>query len=146
MNTRNLLFIISLLLTYTYCFPAHAQEAQGLDVTINEADGDVEIMLPNTFQWIPAPSEAGSIFSEGTQIRTGPFSSMTLVFADSSVVYVDSFTFMTIEKFFKSGNVVTTRLNLIVGSIGNTINEGTPFKNDFKIATPSSPHRYVKEK
>ena len=62
---------------------------------------------------------------------------MTLVFADSSVVYVDSFTFMTIEKFFKSGNVVTTRLNLIVGSIGNTINEGTPFKNDFKIATPS---------
>jgi hypothetical protein len=136
MSVRSLLFT-SIFLTFVNTLSAHAQKAQGLDVTINEADGDVEIMLPNTFQWIPAPSEAGSIFSEGTQIRTGPFSSMTLVFADSSVVMVDSFTFMTVEKFFKTGNVVTTRLNLIVGSIGNTINEGTPFKNDFKIATPS---------
>jgi len=132
-----LLLIIYILLTFTYCFPAYAQKVQKLDVTINEVKGDVEIIPPNTFQWIPAPEEGGSMFSEGLQIRTGPFSSMTLVFADSSVVYVDSFTFMTLEKFFKSGDIVTTRLNLIVGSIGNTINEGTPFKNDYKIVTPS---------
>lgn len=137
MNVRNVLIIISFLLPFVYGISVYAQKEQRLDVTINEAKGDVEIMLPNTFQWIPAPSEAGSIFSEGTQIRTGPFSSISLVFADSSVVMIDSFTFMTVEKFFKTGNVVTTRLNLIVGSIGNTINEGTPFKNDFKIATPS---------
>lgn len=102
MNTRNLLFIISLLLTYTYCFPAHAQEAQGLDVTINEADGDVEIMLPNTFQWIPALQKQAAYFlKEHRSVR--PFSSMTLVFADSSVVYVDSFTFMTIENSLNQG-------------------------------------------
>lgn len=77
------------------------------------------------------------MFSEGLQIRTGPFSSISLVFADSSVVLVDSFTFMTIEGFSKSGDVVTTRLNLIVGSIVNTLNEGTPFENDYKISTPS---------
>ncbi len=117
--------------------PVHAQEVQGLDVTINEVDGDVEIMLPNTFQWIPVPAEGGSMFSEGIQIRTGPFSSISLVLADSSVVLVDSFTFMTVEKFFKTGNVVTTRLNLIVGSIVNTLNEGTPFENDYKVVTPS---------
>ena len=115
----------------------HAQEMQVLDVTINEADGDVEIMLPNTFQWIPAPSEAGTIFSEGTQIRTGPFSSVSLIFADSSVVMVDSFTFMTVEKFFKTGNVVTTKLNLIVGSIVNTLNEGTQYENKYNVATPT---------
>ena len=133
---RNIL-IVSIFLTFAYNLTANAQITQKLDVTINEADGDVEIMLPNTFQWIPAPSEAGSIFSEGTQIRTGPFSSVSLVFADSSVVLVDSFTFMTVEKFFKTGNVVTTRLNLIVGSIVNTLNEGTPFENDYKVITPS---------
>ncbi len=127
----------SILLTFIYVLPVHAQTTQKLDVTINEADGDVEMMLPNTFQWIPTPTEAGSIFSEGTQIRTGPFSSVSLVFADSSVVLVDSFTFMTVEKFFKTGNVVTTRLNLIVGSIVNTLNEGTPFENDYKVVTPS---------
>ncbi len=136
MNTRSLL-ILSIFLTFAYSLTANAQVTQKLDVTINEADGDVEMMLPNTFQWIPAPAEAGSIFSEGTQIRTGPFSSVSLVFADSSVVLVDSFTFMTVEKFFKIGNVVTTRLNLIVGSIVNTLNEGIPHENDYKVVTPS---------
>jgi hypothetical protein len=131
------ILILSIFLTFAYNLTANAQTTQKLDVTINEADGDVEMMLPNTFQWIPAPSEAGSIFSEGTQIRTGPFSSVSLVFADSSVVLVDSFTFMTVEKFFKTGNVVTTRLNLIVGSIVNTLNEGIPYENDYKVITPS---------
>jgi len=131
------ILILSIILTFAYNLPVYAQIVQKLDVTINEADGDVEMMLPNTFQWIPAPTEAGSIFSEGTQIRTGPFSSVSLVFADSSVVLVDSFTFMTVEKFFKIGNVVTTRLNLIVGSIVNTLNEGIPYENDYKIVTPS---------
>lgn len=137
MNVRNVLIIISFLLPFVYSTSVHAQKAQSLDVTINEAKGDVEIMLPNTFQWIPAPSEAGSIFSEGTQIRTGPFSSISLVFADSSVVMIDSFTFMTVEKFFRTGNVVTTRLNLIVGSIVNTLNEGTQYENKYKVVTPT---------
>jgi hypothetical protein len=136
MSVRSLL-VTSIFLLLVNTLSVHAQEVQRLDVTINKADGDVEIMLPNTFQWIPAPSEAGSIFSEGTQIRTGPFSSISLVFADSSVVMIDSFTFMTVEKFFRTGNVVTTRLNLIVGSIVNTLNEGTPFENNYKIVTPS---------
>jgi hypothetical protein len=136
MSVRSLL-VISIFLTFANTLSAHAQKAQELDVTINEADGDVEIMLPNTFQWIPAPSEGGGIFSEGTQIRTGPFSSLSLVFADSSVVMVDSFTFMTVEKFSKKGNVVTTRLNLIVGSIVNTLNEGTQYENKYKVVTPT---------
>ncbi len=72
MSTFKIIFIISILLTFAYNLTANAQTTQKLDVTINEADGDVEIMPPNTFQWIPVPSEAGSIFSEGTQIRTGP--------------------------------------------------------------------------
>ncbi len=92
-------------------------------------------MLPNTYQWIPA--KAGSMFSQGAQIRTGPFSSTSLAFADSSVALADSFTFMTIEKFFKSGDVVTTRINLIVGSLVSTLNDGAPFENDYKIVTPS---------
>ncbi len=131
------ILILPIFFTFAYNLTANAQTTQKLDVTIHEADGDVEMMIPNTFKWIPAPAEAGSIFSEGTQIRTGPFSSVSLVFADSSVVLVDSFTFMTVEKFFKTGNVVTTRLNLIVGSIVNTLNEGTPFENDYKVVTPS---------
>jgi len=97
----------------------------------------VKMMLPNTFNWIPVPAEAGSIFSEGSQIRTGPRSSVSLVFADSSVVLVDSLTYMTVEQFFRSGNVVTTRINLVIGSIVNTLNDGTPFDNDYKIVTPS---------
>ena len=131
------LLVLSIFITFAYSFPVYAEKVQKLDVTINEVVGDVEIMLPNTFEWIPAPKEGGSIFTEGVQIRTGPFSSMSLVFADSSVVYLDSFTFMTVEKFFKSGDVVTTRLNLIIGSIVNTLNVGTPYENDYKVSTPS---------
>lgn len=62
---------------------------------------------------------------------------MSLVFADSSVVLVDSLTYMTVEQFFRSGNVVTNRINLVVGSIVNTPNDGTQFDNDYKIVTPS---------
>lgn len=134
MSFRSLL-IISVFFIFVYILPVHAQIGQRLDGTVKEVKGDVEIMLPNTFQWVPA--RAGSAFSEGTQIRTGPFSTASLVFADSSVALVDSFTFMTVEKFFKSGNVVTTRINLIVGSLVNTLNDGTPFENDYKIVTPS---------
>ena len=133
---RNFL-IIPICLIFLSVFPAYAQDVQILDVTINEAKGDVEMMLPNTFNWIPIPAEAGVTFSEGTQIRTGPLSSVSLVFADSSVVIVDSLTYMTVEQFFRSGNVVTTRINLIVGSLVNTLNDGTPFENDYKIVTPS---------
>ena len=133
---RNIL-MLSISLTFAYNHPANAQTTQKLDVTVNEVDGDIEMMLPNTFQWIPVPAEAGSIFSEGTQIRTGPFSSVSLVFADSSVVMVDSFTFMSVEQFFKTGNVVTTRLNLMVGSIVNTLNEGTQYENKYKVVTPT---------
>ncbi len=134
-NTKTLL-ILSIFIAFAgaYRSPVYAQKQ---DVTINEVVGDVEIMLPNTFEWVPAPKEGGSIFTEGVQIRTGPFSSMSLVFADSSVVYLDSFTFMTVEKFFKSGDIVTTRLNLVIGSMVNTLNEGTPYENDYKVATPS---------
>lgn len=135
-NTKAIL-ILSIFITIAYGLPVYAKKAQKLDVTINEVVGDVEIMLPDTFKWVPAPKEGGSDFTEGVQVRTGPFSSMSLVFADSSVVFVDSFTFMTVEKFFKSDNVVTTRLNLIVGSIVNTLNEGAPYQNDYKVATPS---------
>ncbi len=125
----------SILLTFVYVLPVHAQVAERLDVVVKDVKGDVEIMPPNTLQWIPA--KAGRTFSQGAQIRTGPFSSASLVFADSSVALADSFTYMTIEKFFKSGNVVTTRINLIVGSLVSTLNDGTPFENDYKIVTPS---------
>ncbi len=129
--------IISIFLTFLSGFSVYAQDDQLLDVTIDQAKGDIEIMFPGTFDWIPIPAESGGTFSEGTQIRTGPFSSLTLVFADSSVVVVDSLTYFTVEQFFRSGNVVTTRINLIVGSLVNTLNDGTQFENDYKIVTPS---------
>ena len=136
MNIR-ILLISSIYLTFLSIFPVYAQDVQLLDVTINEAKGDVEIMLPNTFDWVPVPEEAGVTFSEGTQIRTGPRSSVSLVFADSGVVLVDSLTYMTVEQFFRTDNVVTTRINLVIGSIVNTLNDGIHFENDYKIITPS---------
>ena len=44
---------------------------------------------------------------------------------------------MTVEQFFRTDNVVTTRINLVIGSIVNTLNDGTQFENDYKIITPS---------
>ena len=129
--------IITVCLIFFSAFPVYAQDAQLLDVTIDEVKGDIEMMLPNTFDWVPIPEESGNTFSEGTQIRTGPFSSVTLVLGESSVVLVDSLTYLTVEQFFRSGNVVTTRINLIIGSIINTLNDGTKFENDYKIITPS---------
>jgi hypothetical protein len=129
--------IITVCLIFFSAFPVYAQDAQLLDVTIDEVKGDIEMMLPNTFDWVPIPEESGNTFSEGTQIRTGPFSSVTLVLGESSVVLVDSLTYLTVEQFFRSGNVVTTRINLIIGSIINTLNDGTKFENDYQIITPS---------
>jgi len=84
--------IITVCLIFFSAFPVYAQDAQLLDVTIDEVKGDIEMMLPNTFDWVPIPEESGNTFSEGTQIRTGPFSSVTLVLGESSVVLVDSLT------------------------------------------------------
>ncbi|MEE9604345.1 MAG: hypothetical protein V3V70_02140, partial [Candidatus Scalindua sp.] len=72
MSIRSFL-ISSILLTFVYTLPVHAQIAQRLDVVVKDVKGDVEIMLPNTIQWVPA--KAGSTFSQGAQFRTGPFSS-----------------------------------------------------------------------
>jgi hypothetical protein len=135
LSIRSFISSSILLIFVVYALPVYAQTAERLDVEVKDVKGDVEIMPSNTLQWIPA--RAGITFPEGTQIRTGPFSSASLVFADSSVALVDSFTFMTVEKFSKSGNVVTTRINLIVGSSVNTLNDGTTFENDYKIITPS---------
>ncbi len=133
---RNLL-IFPVCLIFFYVIHVCAQDVQLLDVTIDEAKGDIEMMLPNTFDWIPIPEESGNTFPEGTQIRTGPFSSVTLVLAESSVILVDSLTYLTVEQFFREGNVVTTRINLIIGSIINTLNDGTKYENDYQIITPS---------
>ncbi len=43
-------YAVERFLTFAYNLTANAQTTQKLDVTINEADGDVEIILPNTFQ------------------------------------------------------------------------------------------------
>ena len=133
---RNFLILPVCLLLFS-AIPVYAQDAQLLDVTIDQAKGDIEMMLPGTFDWIPIPEESGNTFSEGTQIRTGPFSSATLVLAESSVILVDSLAYFTVEQFFRSGNVVTTRINLIIGSITSTLNDETKFENDYKIITPS---------
>ena len=130
-------FIISVCFILFYVIHVNAQDAQLLDVTIDQAKGDIEMMLPNTFDWIPIPEESGNTFSEGTQIRTGPFSSVTLVLAESSVILVDSLTYLTVEQFFRSGNVITTRINLIIGSIVSTLDDGAKFENDYQIITPS---------
>ncbi len=87
------LLIIPICLMLLSTSPVYARDDQLLDVTIDQAKGDIEMMLPNTLDWIPIPEESGNTFSEGTQIRTCPFSSVTLVFADSSVVIVDSYLF-----------------------------------------------------
>ncbi len=134
MNIRNV-FIIFIFLTFAFIVSAHAQTEERLDITAKSVEGDVEIMAPDTSQWIPL--KTGDTFSEETQVRTGPLSSVSLDFSDSSVAMVNSFTFMTVEKFFKSGNDVTTRLKLNIGSVVSTLNDGSPFRNDYKIVTPS---------
>ncbi len=137
MKIGNLL-IVQVYLIFFSALSVCASNVQLLDVTVDEVKGNVEVMLPNSFKWVSAPAEGGSIFTEGVQFRTGPFSSISLVLADSSVVFVDSSTFMTVEKFFKSEDIVTTRLNLIVGATVNTLSEGALYKNDYKVATPSA--------
>ncbi len=134
-STRALFILSIITFVCTYSSPAYTQK---LDVTVDEVNGHVEIMLPDSSEWVQAPAEGGSIFTEGVQFRTGPFSSISLVLADSGVVFVDSSTFMTVEKFFKSGDVVTTRLNLIVGATVNTLSEEALYANDYKVATPST--------
>src|SRR3990167_7924631 len=117
MSIRNIL-IASIYFISIIVPPVYAQSSQAIDITIRDVKGDVEVMLPDSLQW--GSAKEGSIISEGSQVRTGPSSNATLVFVDSSVSMVDSFTFLTIEKFTKSENIVTTRINLSVGSVAST--------------------------
>jgi hypothetical protein len=136
-KTKTILVIsIFIIFAYSLSTPAYAQKTRKFDVTSNEVVGDVEIILPNTFKWIPAPAEVGSVFTDGVQIRTGPFASISRVLAYSNIACPDSFAFMIIDKFLKSGNVVSTMLDLIVSSIVNASNEGALCKNDYKVAMP----------
>ena len=125
--------VAALLLGVISLFHVNAAHG-GLDIVVKETDGDVEIMMPDNHRWVAA--NAGSLIPEGTKIRTGPFSSAVLDFIDSSVAVVDSFTFLTIEKYFESENIVTTRIQLPIGSIVATLNDNA--ENDYEIVTPTS--------
>ncbi len=59
---------------FVFILSAHAQAEERLDITAKSVEGDVEIMVPNTSQWIPL--KTGDTFSEETQVRTGPLSSL----------------------------------------------------------------------
>ncbi len=42
------------LLAFVYALPIHTRIAQRLDVIVNELEGDMEIMLPDTRNWVSA--------------------------------------------------------------------------------------------
>ncbi len=128
--------ILSFFLAFFHALPVGAQTTHKLYVFINDVKSDVEILKADTQEW--APADTKSMISEGDQIRTGPFSSVSLVFADSSFVLVDSFSHLTINKFSVTENVVDTNLFLSVGSIISTLNDNVSFGNKYIIGTPTS--------
>ncbi len=48
------------LLTFVYALPVHTQIAQRLDVIVKELEGDIEIILPDTRNWVS--TKPGIIF------------------------------------------------------------------------------------
>lgn len=129
------LLILSFFLAFVYALPVGAQTTHKLYVFVNDVKGDVEILKADTQEWISADTK--SMISEGDQIRTGPFSSVSLVFADSSFVLVDSFSHLTVNKFSVTENIVDTNLFLSVGSIISTLNDNVSFGNRYIIGTPT---------
>ncbi len=128
--------LLLFLLTFVHALPVGAQTTHKLYAFVNDVDGDVEILKSDTQEWIHANTE--SIISEGDQIRTGPFSSVSLVFADSSFVLIDSFSHLTVNNFSVTENVVDTNLFLSVGSIISTLNDNISFGNKYIIGTPTT--------
>lgn len=120
---------------YVCTFSTHAHAAQEIDILAQDVNGDVEVMSPLTYQW--APVKDGDTIPEGSLIRTGPYSNMTLAFAESSVAIVDSYAYIEIEKFSRTAEAVNTKLNVHVGSVVSILNESAPRKNNYEIVTPA---------
>ncbi|GAX62659.1 LipL45 protein [Candidatus Scalindua japonica] len=130
------LLVLSFFLVSVCALPVGAQTTHKLYAFVNDAKGDVEIKKADTQTWAAATTE--SIISAGDQIRTGPFSNLQLVFADSSFIMVDSFSHLTINKFSVTDNVVGTNLFLSVGSVISTLNDNVSFENKYTIMTPAT--------
>ena len=128
--------ILSFFLAFVYTLPVGAQTTHKLYVFVSDVSGDVEIQKSDTQEWSLASTE--SIISEGDQVRTGPFSSASLAFADSSFTIVDSFSHLTVNKFSVTDNVVDTNIFLNVGSIISTLTDNVSFENRYIIGTPTS--------
>ncbi|MFQ5956835.1 MAG: hypothetical protein ACE5KK_03595, partial [Candidatus Brocadiales bacterium] len=112
---------------------AFAQPSEKLNVAIVSVEGDVEVKFPDQ-GWVPA--KPGMKLQEGVELRTGPFSTANLIFADNSIASVDSFTQLTIDSFVKTDTTIKTHINLTVGSMTSTVNRGELI-NDYEIVTPT---------
>lgn len=110
-------------------------QAVVLEALIKGVTGDVEVRLPDKMDWEPA--KAGMKLPEGTDIRTGPFSSADLAFEDSTAV-LESFSRLTLNKHFRTQTAIVTRLNLKVGNVISNVKGKDPsLVDDYKVVTPT---------
>ncbi len=117
--------------------PPNAPDAvagEALVVTVKEVKGTAARQVPDKNQpWVPL--RAGDRIEEGTLIRTGFRSGVTLLFADNSVVKIGSGTMMGVGGFRKDGKVTRTRIRLQRGTIRANVHKARG-PNDFRVATP----------
>ncbi|HHT9119775.1 MAG TPA: FecR family protein [Candidatus Hypogeohydataceae bacterium YC41] len=122
-------FVLFLCLLSAWAF------AQPLEVTIKEVDGDVEVRFPDKLDWEKAA--VGMRLKEGVEVRTGPFSHATLDFQNLSTCIIDSFSYLTIDKFLLTPTAAVTRLNLKVGAIISNVKPDAKLPADYKVITPT---------
>ena len=107
-----------------------------LEVTIDAIEGEAEVCPFQEKDWVAAVK--GMKLTEGAKISTGFKSQVVLLFADNSTVVVKSLTQLTVSRFIKEGDKVTTDLKIRVGAVRVKVTENQPAKTDMKISTPNA--------
>lgn len=117
--------------------PASQPDGMAVQATVVDVRGSVDAR-PATVGGQFKPVAKGDLLAADTLISTGPKSQVVLSFGDNSVVVLEQFSIMTIDKVYTTRvgkPTVVTRLNLVNGSVRAGVERGRT-DSDFQVKTP----------
>jgi hypothetical protein len=82
------------------------------------------------------PVVAGMRLGAGTQISTGPFSSVHLLFPDRSVMILKEMTEVRINVLIRQGNGLKAQIVLKIGEVSSQVDPKKVVSSDFSVSTP----------
>ncbi len=112
-----------------------APAGAAIAIRIAGLEGEVEVKLPGSKEWIPAKVDMR--LGQGAEIQTSLFSWVDLRLANDTTTRLDSVTRMRVDRYLQDATAIRTTLHVRSGTVAAVVNKGK-LKSDFRITTPRS--------